>query len=456
MAGADAEEWTARVDAEEWTAGVDAEEWMVFCRRVVRPLSVPSETVCHMEILSAVVVGLLVGAVAASVVARVLFAVRSAALCTERDLLRERVVDLEAAVSDDAQTATILAPLRDALVRVEAQVGTLERDRQAQFGELGERLGHVTSTTNALRAATATLAGSLNASTIRGTWGEVQLRRVLEHSGMLARCDFDEQVSGVSSHDRGVRPDVLVHLPGDKCLVIDSKVPMTAFLAAQADSIDQSERARLLGAHAGALRAHVESLAAKAYWSAFTTTPEMVICFVPGDAILAAALGADPTLYEHAMSKKVVLASPGTLLALLRTVAFTWQQDALTANAQALLKLGNELYSRLGTLGSHATRMGASLQKSVESYNALVGALESRVMVTARKMHELGLADAPLPETRPVESAPRPLTAAELIVVLDTDTHDSDSLESEVARPELDLRQVRELGAPRATGRHTA
>ncbi|MEP7370365.1 MAG: DNA recombination protein RmuC [Dermatophilaceae bacterium] len=397
----------------------------------------------------AAVVGLLVGAVAAGVVSRVLFEGRSAAVATERDLLRERVIDLEAAVADDAQTATILAPLRDALVRVERQVGTLERDRQAQFGELGERLGHVTSTTNALREATATLAGSLNASTIRGTWGEVQLRRVLEHSGMLARCDFDEQVTAVSSHDRGVRPDVVVHLPGDKALVIDSKAPMTAFLAAQADSLDPVERTRLLGAHATSLRGHVESLAAKAYWSAFTTTPEMVVCFVPGDAILAAALGADPTLYEHAMSKKVVLASPGTLLALLRTVAFTWQQDALTANAQALLQLGNELYARLGTLGLHAKRMGSSLQKSVESYNALVGALESRVMVTARRMNDLGLADAPLDTIEPVETAPRLLSAAELIVASSSEDADSDVLGSGISRPELDLGQVRALGQGR-------
>jgi DNA recombination protein RmuC len=415
-----------------------------------------------MEILIACVVGMLVGAVAATIAARVLFEVRSAALSTERDLLREQVVDLEAALSDDAQTTTILAPLRDALVRVEAQVGTLERDRQAQFGELGERLGHVTSTTNALRLATASLAGSLNASTVRGTWGEVQLRRVLEHSGMLARCDFDEQVSAVSSHDRGVRPDVLVRLPGDKCLVIDAKAPMTAFLAAQADSLDQVERTRLLCTHAAALRGHIESLAAKAYWSAFTTTPEMVVCFIPGDAILAAALGADPALYEHAMSKKVVLASPGTLLALLRTVAFTWQQDALTANAKALLTLGNELYSRLGTLGAHATKMGMSLRRSVESYNALVGALESRVMVTARKMHDLGLADGPIPAATPIETAPRPLTAAllmdtadqpltptELIAVI---SQEAAALDLEVGRPELDLSQVRDLGPSRNGG----
>jgi DNA recombination protein RmuC len=398
-----------------------------------------------MEMLIAAVVGMLIGAVAAWLVARVLFEGRSAALSTERDLMRERVIDLEASISDGAQTATMLAPLHDALVRVERQVGTLERDRVEQFSQVSMQLADVTTSTNALRSQTASLAGSLNASTIRGNWGEVQLRRVLEHAGMLARCDFEEQVSAVSSHERGVRPDVVVRLPGDKCLVVDAKAPLTAFLSAQADGIESAERARLLSTHATALRGHVDSLATKAYWSAFTNTPEMVVCFIPGDAILAAALAADPALFDYAQARRVVLASPGTLLALLRTVAFTWQQDALTANAQLLLKLGSELYSRLGTLGSHATRMGASLQKSVESYNALVGALESRVMVTARKMHELGLAQASLPETGPVETAPRPLTATELIA----------ALEPEIARPELDLSEVREL-EPRASERHTA
>ncbi len=398
-----------------------------------------------MEILIAAVFGVLIGAVAAWLVARVLFEGRSAALSTERDLIRERVIDLEATLSDDAQTATMLAPLRDALVRVERQVGTLERDRVEQFSQVSTQLADVTTSTNALRSQTASLVGSLNASTVRGNWGEVQLRRVLEHAGMLARCDFEEQVSAVSTHERGVRPDVVVRLPGDKCLVIDAKAPLTAFLSAQADGIESAERARLLAAHATSLRGHVDSLATKAYWSAFTNTPEMVVCFIPGDAILAAALAADPALFDYAQARRVVLASPGTLLALLRTVAFTWQQDALTANAQLLLKLGSELYSRLGTLGTHATRMGASLQKSVESYNALVGTLESRVMVTARKMHELGLAQTTLPETAPVETAPRPLTATELIAALDSD----------IARPELELSQVPEL-ASRAPSRHTA
>jgi DNA recombination protein RmuC len=400
-----------------------------------------------MEILIGALVGLLIGVVVTALLARIVMGGRTAALSTERDLLRERVVDLEATVSEDAQTASVLAPLRDALGRVERQVSTLERDRAEQFSQLGERLSHVTSTTDALRAQTASLAGSLNASTVRGTWGEVQLRRVLEHAGMLARCDFDEQVSAVSSHERGIRPDVVVRLPGDKCLVVDAKSPMTAFLAAQADQVGAAERERLLSAHATSLRSHVDALAAKAYWSAFTTTPEMVVCFVPGDSILAAAVSAEPGLFDHAMSRKVVLASPGTLLALLRTVAFTWQQDALTASARQLLELGNTLYSRLGSLGTHATKMGASLQKSVESYNALVGALESRVLVTARKMHDLGLVEAVIPEVQPIEQAPRPLTAAELLEVLDAD----------VARPQLDLDGQVGRAAP-VTGprRHTA
>jgi len=402
-----------------------------------------------MEILIAAVAGMLIGAVVAWLVAGVLFAGRSASLTTERDLIRERVIDLEATIGDDAQTASMLAPLRDALVRVERQVGTLERDRVEQYSQVSVQLADVATSTNALRSQTASLVGSLNASTIRGNWGEVQLRRVLEHAGMLSRCDFEEQVSAVSSHERGVRPDVVVRLPGDKCLVVDAKAPLTAFLGAQADGIEPAERSRLLSAHATSLRGHVDSLATKAYWSAFTNTPEMVVCFIPGDAILAAALAADPALFEYAQARRVVLASPGTLLALLRTVAFTWQQDALTANAQLLLKLGSELYSRLGTLGSHATRMGASLQKSVESYNALVGALETRVMVTARKMHELGLAEKPLSESFPVETAPRPLTATELIA--DTDAE----VLADVARPELDLSQVRELSS-RAAGRNTA
>ncbi|AKT51343.1 DNA recombination protein RmuC [Arsenicicoccus sp. oral taxon 190] len=377
-------------------------------------------------------VGLALGALLAWLATRPASAARQAELAgavAERELLRERCLDLEALVSEDTQTSAALGPMREALARMERTVGTLERDRQVQYGALGARLEEVTATTSALRDQTATLVGSLQSSSVRGAWGEAQLRRLLEHAGLLARCDFDEQVAAVTEHDAAVRPDAVVRLPGGKVLVVDAKVPLTRFLAAQGDSLDETQRATHLRGHAAALRGHVDTLAAKAYWTAFPTTPEMVVCFVPSDAVLAAALAHDPTLYDDALARRVVLSSPATLLALLRTVAFTWQQDALATNAAHLLTLGKELYARIGTLAGHTTRLGAQLSRSVEAYNAMVGTLESRVLVTARRMHELELVSAAPPTVDVVETAARPLTSAELL----------DALDEEVRRPELDL-----------------
>jgi DNA recombination protein RmuC len=331
-------------------------------------------------------------------------------------VLLDRVEALQAVECEDRRTAAELAPLRLALGRVEQQVRELERDRQVQFGQVGERLAEVAGTTAELRSQTATLSGALNSSGIRGTWGEAQLRRILEHAGMLARCDFDEQVSSLSAHGARVRPDVVVWLPGGKALVIDSKAPMQSFLRAQSEDLAPAARTELLRAHARALRGHVEVLADKVYWSAFTSAPELVVCFVPSDAVLAAALQTEPDLYDHAQSRKVVLASPATLLALLRAVAYGWQQQALTDNARELLALGQELHQRLGTLGAHVTGMGAALRRSVESYNKLVGTLETRVLVTSRRMQDLGVAEEAVPVLDPVDAAPRPVTAAELLV----------------------------------------
>lgn len=361
------------------------------------------------------VLALSAGAVLGWVLGRAGRVEQVARLAAERDVLAERLAAVQAGIEEDTRTAEELAPLRAALARMEAQVRDLERDRLHQFGQVGERLEEVAGQTQALREQTAHLSGALNSSGVRGTWGETQLRRLLEHSGMLARCDFDEQVEAVSEHDARVRPDVVVHLPGDACLVVDSKAPLTAFLQAQADGLPGAERARLLQSHARALRAHVEQLSAKAYWSAFRTTPQLVICFVPSDAVLAAALQADPSLYDHAQSRKVVLASPATLLALLRAVAFGWQQQALSDSARDLLALGVELHQRLGTLGGRVTDLGQALRRSVEGYNALVGSLESRVLVTSRKLHDLGVAPERLDELMTVTAAPRSLTAAELI-----------------------------------------
>ncbi|HYO86407.1 MAG TPA: DNA recombination protein RmuC [Dermatophilaceae bacterium] len=365
--------------------------------------------------LVAVVVGLVVGAAGAGAAVQAWAARRLAAAAAEASWLRGRLAEVDRVDGQDRAASTSLASVREALDRVERHVGTLERDRAHQFGQLGERLAEVSLSTGSLRDHTAALAGALNASSVRGAWGENQLRRVLEHSGMLPRCDFDEQVRASAPDGSSVRPDVVVRLPGSRTLVIDAKAPMQAFLAAHADGVDPTRRTVLLRQHAAALRSHVDQLAAKGYWTAFPDAPDLVVCFVPGDAILAAALAADPSLFDDAQAAKVVLACPSTLLALLRAVAFGWKQDAVTSNARELLALGSELYNRLGTLAGHVTRVGSSLRRSVESYNAMIGALESRVLVTARRMHELGLADQEVARPEPLVVADRPLTAAELL-----------------------------------------
>jgi DNA recombination protein RmuC len=360
-------------------------------------------------------VGTLLGGLIAALWVRASLLARSSAAEAERDVLRHRLADLEIARAESADTAALLAPLRDTIGRVERQVGALERDRVEQFGEIGERLTAVSRSTETLRSETATLASALSASSVRGAWGEVQLRRVLELSGLLARCDFDEQVTRTSRHGATVRPDAVINLPGGRHVVVDSKAPMSHFLQAQGESVSGQERAELLGAHATALRRHVDALAAKAYWSAFTRSPEVVVCFVPGEAILGAALADDPGLYEHALDRKVVLASPGTLFAVLRTVGAVWQQDALEQNARDLLALGQDLHSRLSTLGSHVSSMGQSLARSVEHYNKFVGTLEARVMVTARRLHEIGIASDSEQPLEPLEAAPRSLSTPELL-----------------------------------------
>jgi DNA recombination protein RmuC len=361
------------------------------------------------------VTGLVVGAATAALVARLIAGARQAALVAERDLLRERVTDLESSTGHDRELAATLGPLASALGRVEEQVRTLERDRVAQYARLGEQLTAVRDDSAALRAQTAALAGALRSPTARGSWGEVQLRRVVEHAGMLPRVDFTAQAVSCTPGGAGVRPDLVVHLPGGKHVVVDAKAPLAAFLEASEAPDDARRQAEAATAHARAVRGHVDTLAAKEYWRAFDPAPEVVVCFVPGEAFLAAACSADPTLLEYAMSRRVVLATPTTLLALLRTVALTWQTEAVSGSARELFTLGRELYGRLATLGSHTGRLGRSLQRAVEDYNAVVGTLERRVLVTARRMRDLEVTDLDLPEADVIDAVPRPLTAVELL-----------------------------------------
>ncbi len=343
----------------------------------------------------------------------------------ERDAALARTRTLEEQRADDHDLALGLAPLTSGLARVERTVGVLETERAAQVGRLEAQLEEVRRAGEALRVETGALAGALRSPTARGAWGEVQLRRVVEHAGMLDRVDVERQVTAPGPEGRPVRPDAVVRLPGGKSVVVDAKAPLASFLesaAATREGEDPAAAARrrqaAATAHARALRGHVDALAAKRYWEAFEPSPEMVVCFVPGESFLAAACEADPALLEHAMGRGVVLATPTTLLALLRTVAATWQQDALAGSARALLETGRELHRRLGGLGRGAGALGRSLHRAVEDYNGLVGTLERRVLVSARRLAELGVVDDDLPTVEPLVDSPRPLTAPELVADL--------------------------------------
>jgi DNA recombination protein RmuC len=319
-----------------------------------------------------------------------------------------------------------LAPVAEKLTAVQQQVALLERDRLEQYGQLAQQLQEARLSDEQLIRSTHALESALRSNSARGQWGEVQLRRVVEASGMLRHVDFLEQVHS-GGGDSAVRPDLVVQLPGEKQLVVDAKVPLSSYLEAQelgsqaigpgsdsgtsAGTHHRSQQA-LLAAHAKALRAHVDSLSTKKYWDIPGNSPELVICFLPAESILAAALMADATLLDHALSRNVVLASPSTLLAVLKSVAFTWRQDVLTDSARELFDLARQLYERMGTLGENVSKLGSSLKSSVDRYNSLVGTLEARVLPTARKLNALDESGLVTPAA--VEVTPRSVAAPEL------------------------------------------
>jgi DNA recombination protein RmuC len=290
-----------------------------------------------------------------------------------------------------------------------------------QFGQLAEQLRAAQASDEQLLRSTRTLAAAMQSNSARGQWGEVQLRRVVEAAGMLAHVDFSEQVH-LAGGERVFRPDLLVHLPGGKALVVDAKVPLRAYLEANELPLDTAgeggsqERARLLAEHAKAVKAHVDALANKKYWDAAGGSPELVLCFLPAESMLSAALQADPGLLDYSFARNVGLVSPVSLLAALKSVAFAWRQDMLTENAREIFDLSRQLYDRLGTLGEHVGKLGNALKGSVEKYNAFVGTLESRVLPTARRINSFdptSLDNAKAPA--PLESTPRLLAAPELI-----------------------------------------
>jgi DNA anti-recombination protein RmuC len=307
----------------------------------------------------------------------------------------------------------IVQPLRETLARVELQLRETDEARVRSAAALTEQLGIARQSSDELRAQTQALVTALRRPEARGRWGEMQLRRVVEMAGMTARCDFDEQVSVVTD-DGLVRPDMVIRLAGGKNIVVDSKVSLAAYLEA-AEATDERVRESRLDAHARHLREHVDRLAAKAYWAALSPAPEFVVLFIPGEAFLAPALEHDPALLEHAISHKVHIATPTTLITMLRTAQYAWQQDALSENARAVFDLGRELYDRIAGMGKHVDGLGKALTNAVSSYNRTIGSLEGRVLVTARKLNQLGLVDAELKPPTPVEEPVRALSAPDLI-----------------------------------------
>ena len=307
----------------------------------------------------------------------------------------------------------LVGPLKETLARLEAQLRDSDAARTRSHAALAEQVDFARQASERLRDQTQSLVTALRRPEARGRWGELQLRRVVELAGMSARCDFDEQVA-VATADGAQRPDMVVHLAGGKHIVVDSKVSLAAYLEA-AESDDEAVRAARMDAHARHLRDHVDRLAAKAYWAAISPSPEFVILFIPGEAFLAPALERDPALLEYAMSRRVHIATPTTLVTMLRTAQYAWQQAALADNARAVFDIGRELYDRIGSLGRNVDQLGRQLSKAVTSYNQTVGSLEGRVLVSARRLNDLGVTDAALHAPKPVEETTRSLSAPELV-----------------------------------------
>ena len=333
----------------------------------------------------------------------------------ERAALIERTASEKSALADGQlaqrfDVEALMGPMRETLARVEQQLRESDMARTRSHAELAQQVEFARRGAEQLREQTQALVTALRRPEARGRWGELQLRRVVELAGMAPHCDFDEQVIT----DSGLRPDMVVRLAGGKNIIVDSKVSLAAYLEAAAAADDSVREARL-DAHARHLRSHVDQLGAKAYWSSLPETPEFVILFIPGEAFLAPALERDPGLLEHALARRVHIATPTTLVSMLRTAQYAWQQEALSENARAVFDLGREVYDRLSGLGRHVDRLGRSLTSAVGAYNQAVGSLESRVLVSARRLAELGIVDAELPAPGAITDTARPLSAPELV-----------------------------------------
>lgn len=309
----------------------------------------------------------------------------------------------------------LVEPVRESLEKVQARIGEVEKERVGAYSQLLEQVKSLSLGQQDLRKETSNLVGALRRPSVRGRWGEVQLKRVVEMAGMLEHVDFVEQGT-VGDDDVDLRPDLVVKLPGGKSLVIDAKAPLEAYLDSLELTDEAACRAKLVD-HARQIRDHVTKLSRKQYWEQFTNTPDFVVLFIPGEMFYSAALEQDPSLIEIGVQKKVILATPTTLVALLRTVAYGWRQEALAEDARKIAQLGKDLYERLQTMAQHWAAMGKGLRSALSSYNDAVGSLESRVLPTARKFRDLniGTDDARDPaELRAIDVLPREIQSEEM------------------------------------------
>ena len=326
------------------------------------------------------------------------------------ELARNSLSEYQRQASTDLQQrqqkiGDLVKPLHESLARVDARLEEAEKDRIGSYSQLAEQLRTMAVSTNNLERA-------LRTPNVRGGWGEVQLRRVVEMAGMVNHCHFVEKKAATSDDGRFI-PDLIIKLPGDRNIIVDAKVPYIAYREA-VEATDESTRANKIKDHARQLREHIVQLSSKKYWDQFQPAPEFVFMFLPGEGYFSAALQHDPALIEFGVDKRVIPASPLTLIALLRAVAYGWQQETVTQNARNVSELGRELYDRVRVLGAHFDDLARGLTRTVDAYNSSVGTLESRVLVTARKFKELGVAaNDPIPELSPVNPTPRALQAPE-------------------------------------------
>ena len=304
----------------------------------------------------------------------------------------------------------LVRPIHEALSRVDGKLQQVEKDRVSNYAGLLEQVKAMAHTQQALHAETGNLVKALRAPQVRGRWGEIQLRRVVEIAGMLDYCDFVEQAR-VDSEEGRLQPDLIIRLPGDKTVVVDAKSPLSAYLDATEGNGDDRARDALLKKHARQVRDHMVKLGGKAYWNQFQPAPDFVVMFLPGETFFSAACQHDPSLIEFGVGEQVIPASPTTLIALLRSIAYGWRQESIARNAQEISKLGRELYERLGNMTEHFEDMRKALVKAVDSYNDAIGSLEGRVMVSARRFRDLGIAGEELPEVQTVQLGARRLTS---------------------------------------------